>query len=161
MMRFRQHPIRAYADTTVFGGIVDVEFEAASRAFFEEVKSGKFALVIATPVNEEIAVAPLEVQTLFEEMQAYAEPVSVNQEARRLRQAYLDAGILAAKSATDALHVALATVYDCELIVSWNFRHIVRFSKIQRFNAINTLYGYNNVAIHSPPEVINESNESV
>ena len=35
-MLFRQHPIRAYADTTVFGGIVDVEFEAASRAFFEE-----------------------------------------------------------------------------------------------------------------------------
>ena len=161
MVLFRQHPIRAYADTTVFGGIVDSEFEAASRAFFEEVKSGRFALGIATPVNEEIAVAPLEVQVFFEEMQAYAEPVSVIQEAKRLRQAYLDAGILAAKSATDALRVALATVYDCELIVSWNFRHIVRFSKIQRFNAVNALYGYNHVAIHSPPEVINEYQEDV
>ena len=37
-MLFRQHPIRAQADSAIFGGIVDVKFEAASRAFFEEVK---------------------------------------------------------------------------------------------------------------------------
>ncbi len=161
MMLFRQHSIRAYADTTVFGGIVDVEFEAASRAFFEEVKSGKFALVVTAPLDEEIATAPLEVQALYAQMKTYAETVDITAEAQALRKAYLDAGILAAKSAADALHVAVATVNDCELIVSWNFRHIVRFSKIQRFNAINALYGYNSVAIHSPPEVTNEKEQSV
>ena len=155
-VNIRQRPIRVYAETTVFGGIVDIEFETASRAFFEEVRNGRFALVIAAPVEDEIADAPLKVQNLFQEMVAYAEVVLVTDEARALQAEYLSAGILTAKSATDALHVATASVADCELIVSWNFNHIVRYSKIQRFNAVNALYGYRSVAIHSPLEVIKD-----
>ena len=154
-MRFPHRPVRAYAETTVFGGIVDVEFETASRAFFEEVRNGQFNLVVAVPVQNEISNAPLKVQNLFREMLNYAEFVEVTAEARALQKAYLDAGILAAKSATDALHVAVASASNCDVIVSWNFRDIVRYAKIQRFNAINALNGYRNVAIHSPLEVIN------
>ena len=161
MMRFRPRPIRAYADTTVFGGITSVEFEPASRAFFEEVRDGRFTLVVAVPLRKEIAVAPVEVRELFAEMQAYAEPVLVNDEVETLQRAYLDARILAVKSETDALHVAIASVYGCELIVSWNFRHIVREPKIERFNKVNLANGYNRVAIHSPPEVIYEKEKRV
>ncbi|GAB4162842.1 MAG: hypothetical protein Fur005_21790 [Roseiflexaceae bacterium] len=71
-----------------------------------------------------------------------------------MQQAYLAAGIVTAKWATDALHVALATVSGCELIVSWNFKHIVHFEKIPLYNAVNTLEGYGAVAIFSPREVI-------
>lgn len=55
----------------------------------------------------------------------------------------------------DALHVAIATVADCDVIVSWNFKHIVNFQKIPMFNAVNVLNGYKPIAIHSPVEVIN------
>ena len=37
---------------------------------------------------------------------------------------------------------------------SWNFRHIVNFQKIPRYNAVNTLNGYKEIAIYSPLEVI-------
>ena len=160
-MRFPHRPIRAYAETTVFGGIVDTEFETASRAFFEEARNGRFLLVIAAPLNSEIARAPLAVQTLYAEMKAYTETVDVGTEAQALRKAYLDAGILAAKSATDALHIAIAAVSHCDLIVSWNFRHIVRESKIKRFNEVNLASGYRAVAIKSPPEVIHEKEERI
>lgn len=50
--------------------------------------------------------------------------------------------------------LAIATVSNCSLIVSWNFVHIVHFEKIKRYNAVNTLNGYAAIAIHSPQEVI-------
>lgn len=51
------------------------------------------------------------------------------------------------------LHIALATVADVDLLVSWNFKHIVRFDKIRLFNAVNLEQGYKPLAIHSPREV--------
>jgi len=41
------------------------------------------------------------------------------------------------KSEVDALHVAVATVSNCRLIVSWNFKHIVNFQKIPLYNGVN------------------------
>jgi len=34
------------------------------------------------------------------------------------------------------LHIALATIAEADILVSWNFRHIVRFDKIRLFNRI-------------------------
>ena len=50
--------------------------------------------------------------------------------------------------------MALATVSQSSLIVSWNFKHIVNFQKIPMYNAVNTLNGYREIAIYSPLEVI-------
>ena len=40
------------------------------------------------------------------------------------------------------LHVALATVHNADILVSWNFRHIVHFDTIAKFNAVNMEYGF-------------------
>jgi len=52
------------------------------------------------------------------------------------------------------MHVALATVSNADLIVSWNFKHIVNFQKIPLYNAVNTLNRFGKIAIYSPLEVI-------
>ena len=57
------------------------------------------------------------------------------------------------------MHVALATTAKCDLIVSWNFKHIVHFEKIPKYNAVNTLQGYGKIGIYSPLEVIAYENE--
>ena len=49
----------------------------------------------------------------------------------------------------------------CALIVSWNFQHIVHFQKIPLYNAMNTLRGYQQIAIFSPREVIQYEDEEV
>jgi predicted nucleic acid-binding protein len=146
--------LQVYADTSVFGGAFDAAFAAASQEFFNQVRNGRFRLVTSIVVREEIAMAPQPVRNLFTEMLARAESIDLSEAALRLRQAYLAAGIVGPASATDALHVALASVTGCNLIVSWNFRHIVHFQKIPLYNAVNTLHGYGHLAIHSPQEVI-------
>jgi len=47
----------------------------------------------------------------------------------------------------------MATVADVDILVSWNFRHIVHFDKIRQFNAVNLEKGYKTIAIYSPMEV--------
>ena len=59
------------------------------------------------------------------------------------------------------MHVAVATVANCDVIVSWNFKHIVHYQKIPLFNAVNVLEGYNSIWIHSPQEVIAYEDEDI
>ncbi len=145
---------RIYADTSVFGGVFDNEFRAPSEEFFEEIRKGRFSLVTSAVVQAEIDPAPQQVKELFEEMLAIAELIDITEEAISLRDAYLETKIVSANYSDDALHVALATVSECSLIVSWNFRHIVHFEKIPLYNAVSTLHGYKGIAIFSPLEVI-------
>jgi hypothetical protein len=80
--------------------------------------------------------------------------VAVDEEVLRLRDAYVSAGIVSEKWADDAGHVAAATIGGADLIVSWNFKHIVHFDKIRLYNAISMLNGYREIDIRSPAEVI-------
>lgn len=146
--------IRVYVDTSVFGGVFDDEFKAESKKFFDEIRKKKFSLVTSAVVQAEIEPAVVKVKNLFDEMLDIAEIVDVSEEALNLRDAYLSAGILSLRYSDDALHVSLATVSNCSLIVSWNFKHIVHFEKIPLYNAINILHGYSQINIFSPLEVI-------
>ena len=145
---------RIYADTSVFGGVFDVEFENVSENFFNQIKENQFSLVTSALVQEEILGAPQKVIKFFDSILPFAEIIDITAEALKLREGYLKADIVANKYSNDALHVALATVTNCKIIVSWNFKHIVHFKKIPLYNAVNILQGYNQIAIYSPLEVI-------
>lgn len=146
--------MKVYADTSVFGGVFDEEFAEDSRRFFEELGAGKFELVVSALVEEEVKSAPKQVQELFDEFSSSAEIAEIGQEVLVLRDAYLSAGVVTQKSTDDATHVALATISGCELIVSWNFKHIVHFQKIPKYNAINALNDHHSINIYSPSSVI-------
>ena len=150
-----------YADTSVFGGAFDDKFSDASGQFFELVRDGRFILATSALVEDELVKAPLPVRQLFNEIKNLSVILEVTEEARDLREAYLGEGIVSPNSLTDALHVALASVSGCRIIVSWNFKHIVNYAKIPLYNAVNILKGYNPIAIHSPWEVIPDEKRDV
>lgn len=97
---------------------------------------------------------PERVRVVYEEHLPWAEFIPVSIEAVRLRDAYLRAGVVTAKWATDALHVALASVQRCRCIVSWNFTHIVHFDKIPLYHGVNLINGFDSISINTPAEVI-------
>jgi predicted nucleic acid-binding protein len=149
-----ERPLRIYADTSVFGGILDSEYEDASKILFKQVRKGRFRLVTSAVVQAELETAPPKIRELFDDMLVLGEMVAVSEQALRLQQAYLESKVVTRKWAADALHVALASVNGCVAIISWNFKHIVHFRKIPLYNAVNTVNGYAGIAIHSPLEVI-------
>jgi len=149
-----KEPIRVYADTSVFGGVFDDRFAEASRTFFQRVQGGVYDLVISSIAADEVELAPTRVRELFERIRPFTRMTEITERALDQRTAYLKAGIVSSHQSTDALHVALATVSGCQVIASWNFRHVVHYEKIDKYNAVNRLHEYQEIAIHSPWEII-------
>ena len=57
------------------------------------------------------------------------------------------------------LHFAVATVAEVDVVVSWNFKHIVRLDKIRLFNGVNLQLGYKPLTIYSPRKVATHGQE--
>jgi hypothetical protein len=106
-------------------------------------------------------LAPSEVRNVFDEILRSCDVAEISERALELREAYLHSRIVSAKYSDDALHVAVATVSGCSLIVSWYFKHIVHFQKIPLYNAVNAAQGYPQIAIFSPLKVIRYEDEEI
>lgn len=76
-----------------------------------------------------------------------------------MAEAYEKNKILTPKFMEDMIHIALATVANVDVVVSWNFKHIVHLDKIRLFNAVNLKMGYKELEIYSPREVTNYEEE--
>jgi predicted nucleic acid-binding protein len=146
--------LRVYVDTSVLGAVFDEEFSESTIIFFKQVRDGRFEIVVSSLLADEIRDAPQEVRDFYLEIVELAESVTPSGQTIQLQQAYLDAGIVTQKWAADALHIAMAAVAGCDMVVSWNFRHMVHYDKRRKYNAVNTLHGYNGVDIITPAEVI-------
>jgi predicted nucleic acid-binding protein len=132
------HRIRVYVDSSVFGGVHDDRFRDASRRFFRRVANGEFVVLISRLTTDEIDEAPEAVRAVLASLSPEEiEPVTLNEEVRTLAEEYLQAGVLGESSRDDAVHVAAATVASADLILSWNFKHIVNFNRIRGFNGVN------------------------
>ncbi len=82
--------------------------------------------------------------------------LELDDEAMELAKKYIDEGIFPVKYRDDAIHVALASVYNCNVIVSWNFKHMVKIRTILGVNGINKLMGYLEIEIVTPEFIIEE-----
>jgi predicted nucleic acid-binding protein len=146
--------IRVYVDTSVFGGVGDDRFADASRKFFARVAGGEFVVLVSPLTTAEIEGAPAEVSRALAGLTPdQVEAVAVSDEVRCLADEYLRAGVVGHDSLADATHVAAATVAGADLILSWNFKHIVNFNRIRGFNSVNLRLGYRTMVILSPQEV--------
>ena len=154
------HKIRVYVDTSVFGGVRDDEFAEVSKRFFDRVKRGTFVVLVSRLTTDELDEAPEDVSRILMELAPeQVEAVVLNQEVNDLADEYIKAEVLGEASRDDAIHVAAATVAGADLIVSWNFRHIVNFNRICGFNGVNVRAGYRSMVILSPREVIDDNED--
>jgi len=88
---------------------------------------------------------------------ASIEHLSLDEEAIALANVYIQDGAVAEQSLSDARHIAMASIARADVLVSWNFKHIVNLNRIRRFNAVNLKPGYPFIEIRSPSEVLNEN----
>jgi len=145
---------RIYIDTSVIGGCFDLEFAEWSNGLIADFRNGIFQPLLSEVIAAEIEEAPENVQSVYAELVALsADILTVSESALELADEYQKRGILSPNFYEDGLHIALATVAQADLLVSWNFRHIVHFDKIRLFNAVNIEFGYKPLQIFSPREV--------
>jgi len=151
--------LRIYVDTSVFGGCLDQEFAEWSNALMDDFRSDRCVLVVSDVTAGEVAMAPEPVRDLFSELLEIADNLPVTEEALELLRAYESHAILGPRFRNDMLHIAIAAVAEVDVVVSWNFRHIVRLDKIRLFNGVNLECGYKPLTIYSPREVATHGKE--
>lgn len=147
-------PQRVYLDTSVIGGCFDQEFARWSNGLMDDFRAGRLQPVVSELVAAEISDAPEPVRERYLTLvELGAEIALVTGQAFGLADLYQARQILTPKYYEDGLHIALATISEVDVLVSWNFKHIVHFDKIRLFNAANLELGYKPLQIYSPREV--------
>jgi hypothetical protein len=143
-----------YFDTSVIGGCFDKEFEKWSNGLITDLENGFFKGATSEVVATELKLAPKEVkQKYLQFLETGIKLYNIDKDVEMLTEAYLTHKIVTKKFKNDLIHIALATVNNADILVSWNFKHIVHYDKITKFNAVNLEFGYRPLTILSPREV--------
>ncbi len=146
---------RIYLDTSVIGGYYDSEFEEDTRILFEKIKLEQFHVVLSDITEGELQEAPEMIRNLFTELSAgLSTKIELTEEAVQLADTYLAEKVVGKTSRVDCFHIALATIHQVDILVSWNFKHIVNVQRIRGYNAVNMKMGYPTIDIRSPKEII-------
>ena len=153
---------QVYLETTLFNYYFDNNRDAHADTvnLFKEIAAGKYKAFTSFYVIDELESAP---EVKRDKMIALIEQYNItvltlNVEAEKLADAYVEQGIIPLKYRTDGIHIAVAAVNDLDMIISMNFQHIVkRKTKIGTGN-INALNNYRSIEICTPMEVINYDN---
>ncbi len=147
---------RFYIDTSVIGGKFDKEFEVATSLFFDNVINGEITILVSDLMEAELLRAPDRVKLFLKTLPfKYVEKVYLTEEATKLADKYIDAGVVGKTSRADCQHIAMATIAKADVLLSWNFKHIVNLDKIRGYNGVNYTLGYNMIEIRTPKEIIN------
>lgn len=149
-----------YIDTSVIGGYFDDEFSTATIQFFENVIYGKFKIIISDLLETELLRAPNFVRDLLNTIhEKHIERIYLTEEVTTLADKYIEAKVVGRTSRADCQHIALATVFRADVLISWNFKHIVNLDRIRGYNGINFQLGYPMIEIRTPKEITSYEND--
>jgi len=152
---------KIYLDTSVISHLDAPEtpekMEDTLR-LWEKIKEGKYEVVLSEVVFDELAGC-------FEPKLSYLfsfldeidyERVASNSDTVSLAGKFVDFGVLRQKSFDDCRHIAAALLSGCDIIVSWNFKHIVNARTIKGARDIAAKGGYKDIMIFSPTMLVEE-----
>ena len=146
---------KIYLDTSVFGGYYDAEFDEDTQILFEKIYLGQFQVVYSSTTEDELLGAPENVKQLIPSISDSLKiRIELTEEAVNLADTYLAENVVGRTSRSDCFHIAMATIYGVDILVSWNFKHIVNYKRIRGYNAVNMKLGYKTIDIRSPKEII-------
>jgi len=121
---------------------------------------GQIKCVYSNLTESELTKAPEQVINYFEQIKdEFKEKVLVTPEGLKLAQTYVDEKVVGETSLDDCIHIATATLNSVNMLVSWNFKHIVNIYRIRGYNAVNLRLGLPTLEIRSPKEIVNYGTE--
>ena len=147
--------MRIYVDTSVVGGFYDKEFDQATKALFRKVEKGEIILVVSELLEAELLRAPEHVRNHFDKYsKKQIQRVELTEEAKILADRYIAEQVVGVTSKADCQHIAMATINKVDVLVSWNFKHIVNLKRIRGYNSVNLKLNYTMLEIRTPKEII-------
>ena len=153
--------LKIYLETTIFNFYFATDSDEkrdAALILFDEIKQQKYevytSISVIRELEQDLEPKKSKMLNLIEEYNIMVVDDSTNDNVKNLALKYVEEKIIPEKYATDAIHIAVASVYDLDMIISYNFNHIVK-EKTRNFTAlINATLGYKTIKINSPLEVV-------
>ncbi len=151
--------LKIYLDTSVISHLDAPDVlsrQADTHKLWEAIKAGEYNVCISPVVLIELDVCaePKRSGLLAKLGEIDYTELNETDEVLALAARYLEAGILPEKSGRDRQHIAYACVYMCDMIVSWNFKHLVNYKTISSVKGVNAFTGYREMPIYSPTMLI-------
>jgi hypothetical protein len=147
---------RIYIDTSIVGGYFDIEFQVETKLLFKRLERNEIIFVVSDLMEIELENAPDRVRNLlFKYQNECFERIRLTREAQELGQMYVEEKVVGHTSIEDCYHIAMATINNVDVLASWNFKHIVNFTRIKGYNAVNLKCGYNLLEIRNPKDLVN------
>lgn len=156
--------IRIYMDTSVIS-MIDApyapEIEAITKEFFRILieRSGEFQAYSSPMGITEINKSPQEKKTSFLTLlhDINCEYIPQSKEFDDLVDKYLHAGFLTERHGDDIRHLAYAVIGQCDYVVSWNMKHIVKERTSNGVRVVNESNNYQTPSIVTPTLFIQEN----
>jgi predicted nucleic acid-binding protein len=127
-----------YVDTSVIGGYFDIEFANETKVLFDNLENSKFDIMFSSVTEDELLNAPKQVKEFLKAIPyKLKKRVELTEEAVKLADSYITENVVGKTSREDCFHIALATINKADILVSWNFKHIVNVIRIRGYNAVN------------------------
>jgi hypothetical protein len=146
---------RIYLDTSVFGGYFEPEFELWTNVLFDRILKKEYKVLLSRLTDIELENAPLQVRDLANSLQQEnIEWLDITIQSVQLADRYIVEKVVGPTSHSDCIHIAIATLNYADVLVSWNFKHIVNHKRIRGYNAVNFKYGHKILDIRSPREIL-------
>ena len=149
---------RVYIDSSVVYGAPAKEFAQDSKRFWEAFRNGEFTIIVSDVLRIEMERAPQSVQDRFGTLpESQIERVVATVESDALAKQYVLEKVVGESNMDDCQHIALATIAKANVLVSWNFKHIVY--RRAGYNDVNEKLGYPRIAIQTPSKFLEASHD--
>lgn len=153
--------MKVYLDTSVISYLDqkdDPERMKETQDVWEFFKKGRYEVYISDVVVYEINKCRMEKREILLDYldQIEYNIIETDENTVSLAEKFIDFGVLKRKSYDDCRHIAAAVLAGCDIIISWNFKHIVNVKTIQGVKAVTTYEGYKDLMIYAPSVILRE-----
>jgi predicted nucleic acid-binding protein len=147
--------LKLYLDTSVFSAYLDdraPDRRAQTVEFWERLAA--FDVCTSEVAREELDKTPnadrrKRLLRLLDGLTLHA----VTEEMKQLSERYVQAGVFTAIMMNDSVHVAAAVLTRQDILLSWNFKHLVNRVRRAKINQVNISQGLPTIEIIAPPEI--------
>ena len=156
--------LKLYLDTSVISHLDQQDAQDKmydTRLLWEEIKIGLYDVAISDLVFSEISGCSEEKRLKLLRFLSEIEYslIEMDEQIEKLSNRFIELGILRPKSYDDCQHIASSIIGECDIIISWNFKHIVNHKTIQGVKAITALEGYDDILIYTPSMLTGGNND--
>jgi predicted nucleic acid-binding protein len=151
--------LKLYLDTSVISHLQAIDTPEKMRdtiKLWEDIKNGKYEVYISNTTIGEIneCAEPKRSFMLDRLKEIDLNIVNAETEIDDLAQEFIKLGILKEKSIDDCIHIATALLLKCDIIISWNFKHIVNDKTIEGVKTISQTKKLDSIKIYCPSILI-------